>query len=90
MDADVRILDIDLTNLSFQPGLTARSSYPLSKHLKQQFDKQNLSSKRHKKKLIIEKMAKYIGLPIDNPSLKFVNDNTSDSFEELRGKLSIL
>ncbi len=66
-DADVRICSPVPTDLAFSPGLTARSSCRLSKHLQN-----HLHSPR--KKEIIVKMAGKVGISLDDPALKFINE----------------
>ncbi len=72
LDSDVRICAPFPETLNFLPGLTARSCGSLQKHMKSQFDKQSRSSKL--KRYVIDKMAQRIGIDINRPDLKFINE----------------
>jgi hypothetical protein len=66
-DADVRLCGPFPTDLTFLPGLTARASCDLSKHL----TKHPLSQRKQE---IVDKMAEKVGLSLTNPDLKFINE----------------
>ncbi|MBD1851990.1 hypothetical protein H6F87_18560 [Cyanobacteria bacterium FACHB-502] len=74
LDADVRICAPVPKTLSFLPGLTARSCGSFQKHIQEQFNKYPNSSKLHYKKSVIERMARRVGVDIDRPDLKFINE----------------
>lgn len=67
LDADVRICSPMPTELEVLPGLTAPSSCSLAKHMQK-----HLHSQR--KKEIIEKMAAKVGMTLESPDLKFINE----------------
>ena len=73
LDADVRICAPLPDKLEFLPGLTARSCGSMAKHLKK-FNQKGLSIKAQRKKQIIEKMASQVGVDLNSPSLKFINE----------------
>lgn len=74
LDADVRICAPVPTDLSFQPGLTARSCGSLRRHLQEQFDRPALSPQRRHKQQVIEKLANRAGVCLEHPQLKFINE----------------
>jgi hypothetical protein len=74
LDADVRICAPVPKTLDSFPGLIARSCGSWQKHIQEQFSKYPNSSKLQHKKYIIEKMAQRMGIDIDSPELKFINE----------------
>ncbi|WP_200929887.1 hypothetical protein [Nostoc piscinale] len=74
LDADVRICASVPKTLEFLPGLTARSCGNLQKHIQEEFNRNPNSPKLQHKKYVIEKMARKIGIDIDSPELKFINE----------------
>jgi hypothetical protein len=74
LDADVRICATVPETLDFLPGLTARSCGSMQKHFKKRIDRNPNSSELQHIKYVIEKMAHRIGVNIDSPDLKFINE----------------
>ncbi|WP_228014742.1 hypothetical protein [Fortiea sp. LEGE XX443] len=74
LDADVRICASVPETLDFLPGLTARSCGNLQKHIQEQFTRNPNSPKLQHKKYVLERMANQIGIDIDSPELKFINE----------------
>lgn len=74
LDADVRICATVPQTLDFLPGLTARSCGSMQKHLKERSNKNPNSSELQHIKYVIEKMAHRIGVNLDSPELKFINE----------------
>ena len=77
LDADVRICAPIPDRLEFLPGLTARSCTSMKKHMKKhlkKFNQKGLSTKTQHKKEIVKKMASKVGVDLDSPNLKFINE----------------
>jgi hypothetical protein len=74
LDADVRICAPVPADLTFLPGLTARSCGSLQKHLQDLLDKYPHSPKQRHNRAVIEKMAQRVGLDPYSPDLKFINE----------------
>lgn len=74
LDADLRICAPVPQNLDFLPGLTARSCGSFQKHIQEQFHRNPKSSKLKHKKYVIERMAEHVGIDVNNPELKFINE----------------
>lgn len=74
LDADVRICAPVPKTLGFLPGLTVRSGGSLQKHIQEHFNRHPNSSKLQHKKYVIERMVRRVGIDIDSPELKFINE----------------
>ena len=74
LDADVRICAPIPQNLKFLPGLTARSCGSFQNHIHKYFNPKFKSHKLLNKKNVIEKMAQRVGIGLDSPELKFINE----------------
>lgn len=72
IDSDVRICAPVPQKISFLPGLTARSCGSLSKHMAKRFRK--TTSENIKKQAIIAQMADRVGISLDDPTLRFINE----------------
>jgi hypothetical protein len=84
LDADVRICAPITHNLCFEPGLTARSCANLQKHMNKRFKK---TSEDQRKLHIVQQMAQRVGIDLNSPDLKFINEFlfvvTADAGREL-------
>lgn len=74
LDADVRICAPIPSDLSFAPGLTARSCGPMQRHLQEQFAQPQRSTASYRKQWIIDQMAARAGVTITDPAVKFINE----------------
>jgi hypothetical protein len=74
LDADVRICAPIPPDLSFSPGLTARSCGPMQRHLQEQFDRPTRSIASYRKQWIIDQMAAKVRMNMTDPAIKFINE----------------